>query len=75
MATPPNRRTFLKGAGAARGALFVSQFTPDLGWLSETSDPPEGAASSAAATERWIPTTCWIGKQDCGMLARVVDGR
>ena len=23
-------------------------------------------------TEATIPTTCWIGKQDCGMLARVV---
>jgi anaerobic selenocysteine-containing dehydrogenase len=28
-----------------------------------------------ADTEEWIPTTCWIGKQDCGMLARVVNGR
>jgi anaerobic selenocysteine-containing dehydrogenase len=25
--------------------------------------------------EQLIPTTCWIGKQDCGMLARVVNGR
>ena len=22
-----------------------------------------------------MPTTCWIGKQDCGMLARRIDGR
>jgi anaerobic selenocysteine-containing dehydrogenase len=25
--------------------------------------------------EEWIPTTCWIGKQDCGILARRVGGR
>ncbi len=25
--------------------------------------------------EKWLPTTCWIGKQECGMLARIVDGR
>ncbi|NHV97095.1 MAG: molybdopterin-dependent oxidoreductase [Thaumarchaeota archaeon] len=25
--------------------------------------------------EEWKPTACWIGKQDCGILARVVDGR
>ena len=24
-------------------------------------------------TEESVPTTCWIGKQDCGMLARVVS--
>lgn len=24
-------------------------------------------------TEKTVPTTCWIGKQDCGMLARVVS--
>ncbi len=23
----------------------------------------------------WIGTACWIGKQDCGLFARVVDGR
>ncbi len=25
--------------------------------------------------EKLVPTTCWIGKQDCGMFARVVNGR
>ena len=31
--------------------------------------------TTATPKEQMIPTTCWIGKQDCGMLARVVDGR
>ncbi|MFN3929637.1 MAG: molybdopterin-dependent oxidoreductase, partial [Thermoflexus sp.] len=25
--------------------------------------------------EEWVPTTCWIGKQDCGILARRINGR
>lgn len=25
--------------------------------------------------EKFVPTTCWIGKQDCGIIARVVNGR
>jgi anaerobic selenocysteine-containing dehydrogenase len=29
----------------------------------------------ALVGEKFVPTTCWIGKQDCGMLARVVNGR
>jgi anaerobic selenocysteine-containing dehydrogenase len=33
------------------------------------------AADAMLPGEKWVPTTCWIGKQDCGMLARVVDGR
>ncbi|MFQ5946295.1 MAG: molybdopterin-dependent oxidoreductase, partial [Anaerolineae bacterium] len=31
--------------------------------------------ASAALAEEWVPTTCWIGKQDCGILARRIDGR
>ncbi|MEE8422059.1 MAG: molybdopterin-dependent oxidoreductase [Dehalococcoidia bacterium] len=75
MATTPTRRTFLKGTGIAGGALLVGRYTPQLGWLSPTNDPPAEGEAPAAVEERWIPTTCWIGKQDCGMLARVIDGR
>ncbi|MEE8470833.1 MAG: molybdopterin-dependent oxidoreductase [Dehalococcoidia bacterium] len=25
--------------------------------------------------ETWKPTTCWVGKQDCGILARIENGR
>jgi anaerobic selenocysteine-containing dehydrogenase len=28
-----------------------------------------------AVKEEMIPTTCWIGKQDCGMVAKVINGR
>lgn len=33
------------------------------------------AEAQKPAAEAWLPTTCWVGKQDCGVLARVVDGR
>ncbi len=32
-------------------------------------------AGQPAGVEDWVPTACWIGKQDCGMLARRIDGR
>ncbi len=66
------RRSFVKKAGAvtALGAatLYGLNSMPALA---------EDASGSIAAIEgeSWIPTTCWIGKQDCGMLARVVNGR
>jgi anaerobic selenocysteine-containing dehydrogenase len=66
------RRDFLKTSAVAGGALAASSLlSGELETLVAAS--PEKAA--AAATEEWIPTTCWIGKQDCGMLARVVNGR
>jgi anaerobic selenocysteine-containing dehydrogenase len=33
------------------------------------------AQAQEPISEETILTTCWIGKQDCGMIARVVDGR
>ena len=66
-----SRRGFLKGSAAAAGsALAASVLLGDLETLTPT-------ASGAAQTigEEYIPTTCWIGKQDCGMLARKVNGR
>jgi anaerobic selenocysteine-containing dehydrogenase len=65
------RRTFLKASGAAGGtAALASLLAARPKTL--TAAPPTAAATS---TEDWVPTTCWIGKQDCGMLARKVDGR
>ena len=32
-------------------------------------------SESTTAVEETIATTCWIGKQDCGMLARKIGGR
>ncbi len=68
-----SRRSFLTAAAAATAlgagaALFrpssLFGYQEDEGPLSDT--PREG---------EWKPTTCWIGKQDCGMLARVENGR
>jgi anaerobic selenocysteine-containing dehydrogenase len=41
----------------------------------ETVVPLSEAEAAAAVREEWVPTTCWIGKQECGMMARRVDGR
>ncbi|MBI4232959.1 MAG: molybdopterin-dependent oxidoreductase, partial [Chloroflexi bacterium] len=65
------RRTFLKGTGVAGGALVASRFL--YGPLETlVAGSPEAAA---ALEEKWLPTTCWIGKQDCGILARTINGR
>ncbi|MBI4497249.1 MAG: molybdopterin-dependent oxidoreductase, partial [Chloroflexi bacterium] len=66
-----SRRTFLKSSAAVGGTLAASQLL---------YGPPEslmvGAAPTAPApTEDWVPTTCWLGKQDCGILARRINGR
>jgi len=68
------RRSFLKSAGVAVALGATSPW-----WFKLTQGPllaEDGAEPTAALpSEKWLPTTCWIGKQDCGMLARVVDGR
>ncbi|MBI4199225.1 MAG: molybdopterin-dependent oxidoreductase [Chloroflexi bacterium] len=65
------RRGFLKGSAAGGGALAAGRFLS--GPLETLVARVSGAP--AAAEEKWLPTTCWIGKQDCGILARVIDGR
>ena len=62
------RRTFIKGAGAAGAALAVSQVLkgPETLQAQEVAEP---------FTEDFVPTACWIGKQDCGMIARRINGR
>ncbi|MDR5694789.1 MAG: molybdopterin-dependent oxidoreductase [Armatimonadota bacterium] len=65
-----SRRTFLKTSAVAGGGLLASRFL--FGGLETlvAGQPP-----SVPATEEWVPTTCWIGKQDCGILARRINGR
>ncbi|MFQ5996652.1 MAG: molybdopterin-dependent oxidoreductase [Dehalococcoidales bacterium] len=65
-----SRRVFLKGTGATVGAVMASQHFGGFELL-----VPRSAEAAQALTEDWIPTTCWIGKQDCGILARRLNGR
>ena len=67
-----SRRTFLKGSVAAGATVVASRFLfggPDLFAVKDAE------VASQALTEDWVPTTCWIGKQDCGILARRINGR
>jgi len=65
------RRTFLKGTGgAAGGGLLASLLSGKPKTLVAATEP-----AIRGAGEEWVPTTCWIGKQDCGILARRVGGR
>jgi len=71
--TELSRRQFAKlvlavGAVAALGDVLVDQRI-------QAAPGSTAPAQAALSQEQWIPTTCWIGKQDCGMLARVVNGR
>ncbi|MFQ5657676.1 MAG: molybdopterin-dependent oxidoreductase, partial [Candidatus Methylomirabilales bacterium] len=63
------RRTFLKGSTAAGSGLVLSRF------LSNAPETLVAKEASSATVEEFVPTTCWIGKQDCGMLARRINGR
>lgn len=66
-----SRRRFIEGSVAAGGALAGAKF------LFEGSETVGRVAEAAekAPTEDFFPTACWIGKQDCSMLARRIDGR
>lgn len=66
------RRAFLVRLGALGAGLVLHSFLPQG---LEMSAEEAGPDISKELAERWVPTTCWIGKQDCGMLARVVNGR
>ncbi len=63
------RRTFLKGSAAAGSGLALSQF------LSGAPETLVAKEASSTIVEDFVPTTCWIGKQDCGILARRINGR
>jgi len=63
------RRTFLKGTAATAGTLTAAYF------LYGKLDTLWAQGAGRELQEEWIPTTCWIGKQDCGILARRIGGR
>ncbi|MEE9593631.1 MAG: molybdopterin-dependent oxidoreductase, partial [Thermoplasmata archaeon] len=69
------RRTFLKVSGGAVAATAIAtQLSPvNLGIPSIFRS--QGEAALAPVEEEFVPTTCWIGKQDCGIIARKVNGR
>ena len=64
------RRTFIKASAAAGGTLAASRFLFDT-----TESVARAGSLSLAPVEDSVFTTCWIGKQDCGMAARRIDGR
>jgi anaerobic selenocysteine-containing dehydrogenase len=65
------RRSFLKGTAATGGILAASQIVGPAKLLPMA----DSAAPAAELVEDFVPTTCWIGKQDCGILARRINGR
>ena len=67
------RRTFVKGSAAAVGGTAIaSRFL--FGGL-ETVQQTDKLLLVQQIQEDFVNTTCWIGKQDCGIVARRVDGR
>lgn len=65
------RRTFVKGTAAVGGAAAAGKFL----FASSPSLAQADALALAEPVEDFVATTCWIGKQDCGMIARRIDGR
>ena len=65
------RRNLLKGtAGAAGGGALASLLSGAPKTLVANAQKP-----ASEVVEDFVPTTCWIGKQDCGILARRINGR
>ncbi len=71
MVSPMRRRTLLKAAGVAGGVAAASTVLSSSGLTTLV----RARGPAAAPVEDLVPTLCWIGKQDCGLLARRVDGR
>lgn len=69
------RRDFLKIGVATGAALTVSEYLLSGSQMFEPLLVARGQPREVGAIEELVPTTCWIGKQDCGMLARKVNGR
>jgi anaerobic selenocysteine-containing dehydrogenase len=68
-----SRRTFVKGSAVAVGGTAVaSKFL--FGGL-ETVQATDTLLLAQQLQEDTVNTTCWIGKQDCGIVARRIDGR
>ncbi|MDH3305922.1 MAG: molybdopterin-dependent oxidoreductase [Acidimicrobiia bacterium] len=68
---PLTRRVFLQGSAAVGGAAAASSYLFDFSLPGSVSN----AALAQTPVEDHVFTTCWIGKQDCGMSARRIDGR
>jgi anaerobic selenocysteine-containing dehydrogenase len=66
------RRIFVKGSAAVAGTSVVAS-----NFLFKSLDGVAIAqeATASGPVEDFVATTCWIGKQDCGMIARRIDGR
>ncbi|MFQ6088772.1 MAG: molybdopterin-dependent oxidoreductase [Candidatus Methanofastidiosia archaeon] len=64
------RRTFLKGITTAGGSILAGNFL-----FGELETLVFASSENIAIQEDWVPTTCWIGKQECGMFARCINGR
>jgi anaerobic selenocysteine-containing dehydrogenase len=65
-----SRRTFLKGVGAGGASVAALRL---LGGPGETL--VSARESGRPPLYDTVPSTCWIGKQECGMVAHRVDGR
>lgn len=66
-----SRRRFLQGSAAVGGATLGARYL--FGGAETIVSVAEGA--TAPLVEDVVHTTCWIGKQECGIVARRVDGR
>ncbi|MBW8011109.1 MAG: molybdopterin-dependent oxidoreductase [Chloroflexi bacterium] len=64
------RREFLKLSGITGGTIAASSLLS--GGLKTLI---AGAKGSLTTVDERTPTTCWIGKQECGLLVRKVNGR
>lgn len=73
-----SRRSFVKAAGAGALGLGLVGCSPKQ--EEETSKKPEGAEAKpmdsmpAESEGQWIPTTCNMCFNNCGILVHVVDG-
>jgi anaerobic selenocysteine-containing dehydrogenase len=72
-----DRRTFLRigafSAGAMASAYALGKYIP---LLQEQQEPiVDPASPELLAGEDYFPTTCWVGKGDCGISVRRYNGR
>ena len=67
-----SRRGFVAGAAATTAGVYAGS---DLLFGGSEVLALSTESSQAVVNEDVVRTTCWIGKQDCGVLARRVNGR
>jgi len=68
------RRTFLKVTGATAAAAATHRFGAGI-LIPKDAEGQTGFVQGEKLVKEWVPTTCWIGKQDCGVLACRINGR